>query len=48
MEKIFKNPKELVDKMKTEGYVINERLSIAVFLALAKQKPLFLEGEAGV
>ena len=48
MENIFKNPKELVDKMKTEGYVINERLSIAVFLALAKQKPLFLEGEAGV
>ena len=34
--------------MKTEGYIINERLSIALYLALIKGKPLFLEGEAGV
>ena len=48
MEDIFKNPTALVDQMKTEGYILNERLSIALFLALAKRKPLFLEGEAGV
>ena len=48
MEDIFKNPTALVDKMKTKGYILNERLSIALFLALAKKKPLFLEGEAGV
>ena len=34
--------------MKAEGYIINERLSIALYLALVKEKPLFLEGEAGV
>ena len=48
LEDIFKNPTALVDQMKTEGYILNERLSIALFLALAKRKPLFLEGEAGV
>ena len=48
MENIFKNPKELVDSLKNEGYVISERLSVALYLALAKGKPLFLEGEAGV
>ena len=48
MKNIFKDPKALVDEMKTEGYIINERLSIALYLALIKGKPLFLEGEAGV
>ena len=48
MENFFKNPKTLVDELKNEGYVIGERLSIALYLALAKGKPLFLEGEAGV
>ena len=48
MRNIFKDPKALVDEMKTEGYIINERLSIALYLALIKGKPLFLEGEAGV
>ena len=48
MENIFKNPKELVDRLNVEGYVIGERLSVALYLALAKGKPLFLEGEAGV
>ena len=48
MKNIFKNPKELVDSLKNEGYVIGERLSVALYLALAKGKPLFLEGEAGV
>ena len=48
MENIFKNPKELVDSLKNERYVIGERLSVALYLALAKGKPLFLEGEAGV
>ena len=28
-------------------YIIGERLSVALYLAL-KKKPLFLEGEAGV
>ena len=48
MEHFFKNPETLVNKLKNEGYVIGERLSIALYLALAKGKPLFLEGEAGV
>ena len=48
MKNIFEDSKALVDKMKAEGYIINERLSIALYLALAKEKPLFLEGEAGV
>ena len=48
MRNIFKDPKALVDEMKNEGYIINERLSIALYLALIKGKPLFLEGEAGV
>ncbi len=48
MRNIFKDPKALVDEMKTKGYIINERLSIALYLALIKGKPLFLEGEAGV
>ena len=38
----------MVDSLKNEGYVIGERLSVALYLALAKGKPLFLEGEAGV
>ena len=48
MKNIFEDSNALVDKMKAEGYIINERLSIALYLALAKEKPLFLEGEAGV
>ena len=48
MRNIFKDPKALIDEMKAKGYIINERLSIALYLALIKGKPLFLEGEAGV
>ena len=48
MKNIFEDSNALVDKMKAKGYIINERLSIALYLALAKEKPLFLEGEAGV
>ena len=48
MKNIFEDANALVDRMKAEGYIINERLSIALYLALVKRKPLFLEGEAGV
>ena len=47
LKNIFEDSNALVDKMKAEGYIINERLSIALYLALAKEKPLFLEGEFG-
>ncbi|MGA0952786.1 MAG: AAA family ATPase [Candidatus Puniceispirillaceae bacterium] len=30
------------------GYIANDGLSVSLFLALAKSRPLFLEGEAGV
>ena len=32
----------------TQNYIAGDRLSTAVFLALSLQRPLFLEGEAGV
>ncbi|MGD9538218.1 MAG: AAA family ATPase [Alphaproteobacteria bacterium] len=36
------------DGLARQGYVADRRLSTAVFLALAMDKPLFLEGEPGV
>jgi MoxR-like ATPase len=32
----------------TRGYVADRRLATALFLSLRLQRPLFLEGEAGV
>ena len=39
---------ELRERLQGEGYLADEGLSTAVFLALKLGRPLFLEGEAGV
>jgi MoxR-like ATPase len=39
---------ELRERLQGEGYLANEGLSTAIFLALKLGRPLFLEGEAGV
>jgi MoxR-like ATPase len=39
---------ELREKLQGEGYLADEGLSTAIFLALKLGRPLFLEGEAGV
>ncbi len=39
---------ELRERLREEGYLADEGLSTAIFLALKLGRPLFLEGEAGV
>ena len=39
---------ELSESMAREDYVLSDGLAVSLFLALRKQRPLFLEGEAGV
>ncbi len=39
---------ELGEKLRGEGYLADEGLATAIFLALKLGRPLFLEGEAGV
>ena len=39
---------ELRERLRGEGYLADEGLSTAIFLALKLGRPLFLEGEAGV
>ena len=39
---------ELVELMAGKDYVLSDGLAVSLFLALRKQRPLFLEGEAGV
>ena len=39
---------ELLERLQGEGYLADEGLSTAIFLALKLGRPLFLEGEAGV
>ena len=39
---------ELQTALAAEGYVADRALTTAIFLALKLQKPLLLEGEAGV
>ena len=39
---------ELRERLQEEGYLADEGLSTAIFLALKLGRPLFLEGEAGV
>ncbi|MBV9455789.1 MAG: MoxR family ATPase [Rubrobacter sp.] len=39
---------ELQERLKEDNYLADEGLSMAIFLALKLDRPLFLEGEAGV
>ena len=46
--KPFENVEILQAALRDGGYIANDGLSVSLFLALAKSRPLFLEGEAGV
>tara|TARA_B100001996_G_scaffold205534_1_gene157442 strand:+ start:426 stop:1310 length:885 start_codon:yes stop_codon:yes gene_type:complete len=48
MEKYFDSPDNLIKSLKNSGYILNENLAVSLYLSLARGKPLFLEGEAGV
>ena len=48
MEKYFDSPDSLIKSLKESGYILNENLAVSLYLSLARGKPLFLEGEAGV
>ena len=43
-----KTTQEVADGLAAHGYLADEGLVTAVFLALTLHRPLFLEGEAGV
>jgi MoxR-like ATPase len=42
------SPQELADALERTGYLPDEGLATAAFLALSMHRPLFLEGDAGV
>ncbi len=42
------SPREVADALSAHGYLPDEGLATAVFLAVSLQRPLLLEGEAGV
>ncbi len=42
------SPTALVERLADVGYLADEGLGMAAYLALAMQRPLFLEGDAGV
>ena len=46
--KAFETVEILQTALRNGGYIANDGLSVSLFLALAKSRPLFLEGEAGV
>ena len=48
VRKQFETVEELQHGLRGGGYIANDGLSVSLFLALAKSRPLFLEGEAGV
>ena len=41
-------PADLADRLAEAGYLADEGLATAAYLALRMGRPLFLEGEAGV
>ncbi len=45
---VFDEPAEVGNALAAQGYLADEALSVAVFLATALEQPLLLEGEAGV
>jgi MoxR-like ATPase len=48
MEKHFDSPEALINSLKHCSYILNHQLAVSLYLSLARGKPLFLEGEAGV
>ena len=44
----FASVDDLQDKLSQHDYLAQDGLAVAIFLALARKRPLFLEGEAGV
>ena len=44
----FASVDDLQDKLSQHDYLAPDGLAVAIFLALARNRPLFLEGEAGV
>ncbi len=43
-----KNPNELVEQLDKQNYLADDGMGTALFLALALERPLLLEGDAGV
>ena len=48
MTKAFQSVQSLKDSLAAVGYIASDGLAISLYLALAKARPLFLEGDAGV
>jgi len=45
---LFGSMEEIKSKLTTQNYLVNDRVAIAVFLAVKLRKPLLIEGPAGV
>lgn len=48
MDIVFKNPNDVIKKLELENYLINDKIATSVFLACSLNKPLLVEGPAGV
>ena len=48
MRENIKTPDALISDLSNQNYVLGQGLAVALFLALKRERPLFLEGEAGV
>ena len=48
MRENIKTPDDLISDLSNQNYVLGQGLAVALFLALKRERPLFLEGEAGV
>lgn len=48
MDATFQSPGSMIDALQNENYILGDGLAVALFLALKRKRPLFLEGEAGV
>ena len=44
----YADPDALAEALRATGYLPDEGLATAAYLALVMRRPLFLEGEAGV
>ena len=42
------NPAEVAAALASNGYIADEGLATSIYLAITLQRPLLLEGEAGV
>jgi len=48
MNKSFRSTDDVYQALKKQKYICNRRLATVVYLAFGMEKPLLLEGEAGV